>query len=84
MRSNDPDDPRRTTAEPVVEGEQPAPEHEGESDIFGVVGLRPAELVGDAPRLPVKTIRCAPGDRRGQERGERRGGESVRDLTPPP
>ena len=51
-----------SATEPHVEGHEPAAEHVGNREVFGVVGLGPAELTGDLPCPERQTIRTPLGD----------------------
>lgn len=64
--------------------EQSAAKNPRQRNIFGVIGLGPTELVGDAPRLSAESTRCLRGNRRGEERVERGCREPLGDLTSPP
>ena len=68
--THDCDDPPGAPAETIVDREQSAAENAGKGDVFGVVGLRPTELFGDALRLSAGSMRCAGGNRRGEQRVE--------------
>ncbi len=51
IHSDDDSQPIGAATKPRVERHEPTLEHIRERHILGVVGLRPSELVGDAPRL---------------------------------
>jgi len=83
-RTHDFDDPPRAAAETIIDREKSAAENPREGDVFGVVGLRPAEIFGDAPRFSAESTRRARGDRRGEQRVESGRREPLRDLMSPP
>jgi hypothetical protein len=70
-RTDDFDDPPRASAQTIVDREQSAAKNPRQCNIFGIVGLGPTELIGDAPRLSAESTRCPGGNRRREQRVER-------------
>ncbi len=64
-------EPCRRSLHPLIEGHQGAAEERGESEILRIVGLRPAELVCDSPRLATEQTVTAFNDGSGLEQRER-------------
>lgn len=59
VRADDADQASGAAAKAVVDSEQSTAENTRQGDIFGVVGSRPSEIVGDTPRLPIELPRRA-------------------------
>lgn len=72
-----------STQEPAIERHDTTAEERSEGQILGVVGLRPAEPVGDQPRLAAEPLRRQPSHGTTRKRLGR--GETIvaREIAPP-
>jgi hypothetical protein len=76
--------PLCTTAKPAIDGDQAAIVQLRKRDVLGVVGLRPAEILGDFPRSHRQPVRPLLADRKlpGEKPLHGQLGEGVGDIAP--